>query len=98
MALRSLGVMLKDLPRRMPGSGAFAPKGGLWSKISARLTNPTKSGSVEETALSKRWPHLYEKMILDQEESLRKTRLHNSKMVLLGIVSFGSIGYVASNL
>ncbi|CAL4968264.1 unnamed protein product [Urochloa decumbens] len=50
MALRSLVVKLKDLPRRIPVSGAFAPKEIPWSSSCARLTDPAKYGSVEEMA------------------------------------------------
>ncbi|CAN6170904.1 unnamed protein product [Urochloa humidicola] len=91
MALRSLVVMLKALPRRMPSSGAFAPKGNLSSKISARLTDPTISGSVEETTLSKIRSHLVERAKLDVENSLRQVRAHNMKMVLMSIVSIGAV-------
>ncbi|CAL5052601.1 unnamed protein product [Urochloa decumbens] len=98
MALRSLVVALKALPRRMPGFGAFVPKGIAWSKSSARLTDLTKYGFVEETVLPKKYPDLHKIIIKGREASQRRKRVYNRNTVLIGIFGFGSTGYVAANV
>ncbi|CAN6196871.1 unnamed protein product, partial [Urochloa humidicola] len=96
MAMRSLVGMLKALPRRMPGFGAFVPKGIPWSKSSSRLTDPTKYGSVQDTVLSKTYPDQHKILMQGEVDSQRQRMVYNSKTVLLGIV-FGSVGYLAGS-
>ncbi|KAG2631654.1 hypothetical protein PVAP13_2NG039300 [Panicum virgatum] len=89
MAMRSLAVMLKALPRRVPGSGAFA-KVNPWSTSSARLSDRAKCGSVKETA---------EQLMKRTEEKRQKYgRDYTRATVLGGIIGSAYLASVLSRL
>ncbi|CAL5020932.1 unnamed protein product [Urochloa decumbens] len=97
MALRSLVVKLKDLPRRIPVSGAFAPKEIPWSSSCARLIDPAKYGSTEEMARAI-GPLLEQNMKLDREAHRKRMRVYDRNTALMAVFCFGSLGYMLSHI
>ncbi|WVZ87295.1 hypothetical protein U9M48_033952 [Paspalum notatum var. saurae] len=98
MALRSLVVKVKALPRRVLGPRAFAkPKDDNWGKIMQELENSSKYSSTKELARAIE-PMLEEGLRATKEKVRKDIWRYRGLTLLLTVVGFSSAGYLRAYL
>jgi len=101
MALRSLVVKMKALPRRVPGPRAFAnapkPKDDLWDKIIQEFENASKYSSTKELRRAIK-PMMEENLRATKEECRKEIWRYRGLTMLLTIGGFGGTGYLRACL
>ncbi|WVZ87440.1 hypothetical protein U9M48_034076 [Paspalum notatum var. saurae] len=101
MALRSLVVKMKALPRQVPGPRAFAnapkPKDGNWGEIMQELENSSKYSSTKELARAIE-PMLEEGLRATKEKVRKDIWRYRGLTLLLTVVGFSSAGYLRAYL
>ncbi|KAJ1272940.1 hypothetical protein BS78_06G241400 [Paspalum vaginatum] len=101
MALRSLVVKMKALPRRVLGPGAFAttpkPKDDPWHKIIEEYGNASKYSSTKE--FGRAIDSLLEDALrATKEECRKKIWRYRGLAMLITVGGFGGTGYLRARL
>ncbi|WVZ86530.1 hypothetical protein U9M48_033292 [Paspalum notatum var. saurae] len=101
MALRSLVVKMKALPRRVPGPRAFVnapkPKDDPWHKIIEEYENASKYSSTKEFTRAIE-PMLEDALRATKEKSQRRIWRYRGLAMLITVGGFGSAGYLRARL